>query len=166
MRAIRTRTSRRGLPWRHTRKAWRQIFAETGSTKEGLDEQAVENRQAEHGFNELATKERDSVLKLFVETFKDAMVIVLLAVAAIQMVMGHAAESLIIFAVLMINAIVSVIQTRKAEGSLDALKSLSAPMAKVKRAGAKADHSGKGIGCRRYRQLGRRRLCPCGWPLG
>ena len=113
------------------------IFVETGSTKEGLDEQAVENRQAEHGFNELATKERDSALKLFVETFKDAMVLVLLAVAAIQMAMGHAAESLIIFAVLMINSIVSIIQTRKAEGSLDALKSLSAPMAKVKRAGAR-----------------------------
>ena len=116
-------------------KSLENIFAETGSTKEGLDEQSVKTKQAEHGFNELETKERDSVLKLFVETFKDAMVLVLLAVATIQMVMGHAAESLIIFAVLMINAIVSVIQTRKAEGSLDALKSLSAPMAKVKRAG-------------------------------
>ena len=118
-------------------KSLETIFAETGSTREGLDEQFVETRQAERGFNELATKERDSVLKLFVETFKDAMVLVLLAVAAIQMAMGHAAESLIIFAVLMINAVVSIIQTRKAEGSLDALKSLSAPMAKVKRAGAR-----------------------------
>ena len=118
-------------------KSLETIFAETGSTREGLDEQFVETRQAERGFNELATKERDSVLKLFVETFKDAMVLVLLAVAAIQMAMGHAAESLIIFAVLMINAVVSIIQTRKAEGSLDALRSLSAPMAKVKRAGAR-----------------------------
>ena len=94
-------------------KSLENIFAETGSTKEGLDEQSVKTKQAEHGFNELETKERDSVLKLFVETFKDAMVLVLLAVATIQMVMGHAAESLIIFAVLMINAIVSVIQTSR-----------------------------------------------------
>nr|WP_108032142.1 cation-translocating P-type ATPase C-terminal domain-containing protein [Trichococcus patagoniensis] len=107
-------------------KSLETIFAEIGSSKDGLDIRTVETRQAEYGFNELETKERDSVLKLFVETFKDAMVMVLLAVAAIQMVVGHAAESLIIFAVLMINAIVSVIQTRKAEGSLDALKSLSA----------------------------------------
>jgi len=118
-------------------KSLETIFSETKSTKDGLDERTVESRQAEHGFNELGTKERDSVLKLFIETFQDAMVLVLLAVAAIQMGMGHAAESLIIFAVLMINAVVSVIQTRKAEGSLDALKSLSAPMAKVKRDGAR-----------------------------
>jgi len=118
-------------------KSLETIFSETKSTKDGLEERTVESRQAEHGFNELGTKERDSVLKLFIETFKDAMMLVLLAVAAIQMVMGHAAESLIIFAVLMINSVVSVIQTRKAEGSLDALKSLSAPMAKVKRDGAR-----------------------------
>ena len=116
-------------------KSLETIFAETNSTNEGLNEQTVENRQAENGFNELKTKERDSILKLFLETFRDAMVLVLLAVAAIQIVMGHAAESLIILAVLMINAGVSVVQTRKAEGSLEALKSLSAPMAKVKRAG-------------------------------
>ena len=48
-------------------KSLETIFAETGSTREGLDEQFVETRQAERGFNELATKERDSVLKLFVQ---------------------------------------------------------------------------------------------------
>ena len=77
-------------------KSLETIFAETNSTNEGLNEQTVENRQAENGFNELKTKERDSILKLFLETFRDAMVLVLLAVAAIQIVMGHAAESLII----------------------------------------------------------------------
>ena len=118
-------------------KSLETVFVETESSKEGIDEGTVKSRQAEHGFNELEEKERDSVLKLFIETFRDAMVMVLLAVATIQMVMGHAAESLIIFTVLMINAIISVIQTRKAEGSLDALKNLSAPMAKVKRAGVR-----------------------------
>src|SRR5699024_4866310 len=87
--------------------------------------------------NELKQKKRDSVLKLFLETFKDAMVIVLLIVAVIQVLLGEVTESLIIFAVLMINSILSVVQTRKAEGSLDALKNMSAPSAKVQRNGKK-----------------------------
>lgn len=50
------------------------------------------------------------------------MVIVLLIVAVVQMIMGAHVESIVIFAVLLLNSVVSVIQTKKAEGSLDALK--------------------------------------------
>lgn len=63
------------------------------------------------------------------------MVIVLLIVAIVQMIMGAHVESIVIFAVLLLNSVVSVIQTKKAEGSLDALKSLSAPNANVIRDG-------------------------------
>ena len=59
------------------------------------------------------------------------MVIILLIVAVIQLLMGAHVESIVIFAVLLLNSFVSVIQTKKAEGSLDALKSLSAPDAIV-----------------------------------
>ena len=61
------------------------------------------------------------------------MVIVLLIVAIVQMIMGSTIESLVIFAVLLLNSVVSVIQTKKAENSLDALKKLSSPSAKVLR---------------------------------
>lgn len=113
------------------------LLSELKSTPNGLQTSEVNARLEEHGHNELKTKAKDSVLKLFLETFKDAMVIVLLIVAVIQILMGSVVESFIIFAVLMINSVISVVQTKKAEGSLDALKNMSAPLAKAIRNGEK-----------------------------
>ena len=118
-------------------KSLERILAELGSSPQGLADAQVKDKREQFGFNELAAQEKESLFMLFLNTFKDAMVIVLLLVASIQLVMGHAMESLIIFAVLMINAVISVLQTRKAESSLDALKELSAPEAKVIRNGVK-----------------------------
>lgn len=113
------------------------LLSELKSTPNGLQTDEVKARLEENGYNELKTKAKDSVLKLFLETFKDAMVIVLLIVAVVQILMGSVVESFIIFAVLMINSVVSVVQTKKAEGSLDALKNMSAPLAKAIRNGEK-----------------------------
>ena len=118
-------------------KSLERILAELDSSPQGLADEQVKDKREQFGFNELAAQEKESLFKLFLNTFKDAMVIVLLLVASIQLVMGHAMESLIIFAVLMINAVISVVQTRKADSSLDALKELSAPEAKVMRNGVK-----------------------------
>lgn len=119
-------------------KDMEQIYQDLEASREGLSDAEVKRRQERDGLNELKQKKKDSVLKLFLETFKDAMVVVLLIVAIIQMLLGEVTESLIIFAVLMINSILSVVQTRKAEGSLDALKNMSAPSAKVLRNGKKS----------------------------
>lgn len=105
------------------------------SQKEGLSYQEAKDRLEKNGYNQLKEAPKKTSFALFLETFKDAMVIVLLVVAVIQMIMGSYIESLVIFAVLLMNSVVSVIQTKKAEGSLDALKSLSAPDAKVIRNG-------------------------------
>lgn len=113
------------------------ILKELQTSPKGLQDAEVKARQERDGLNELKQKAKDSVLKLFLATFKDAMVIVLLIVAVIQMALGSVVESLIIFAVLMINSVISVIQTKKAESSLDALSSLSAPESKVIRNGVK-----------------------------
>ncbi|EUJ19030.1 putative cation (calcium) transporting ATPase [Listeria aquatica FSL S10-1188] len=77
------------------------------------------------------------VWQLFLETFKDPMVIVLVIAALVQLALGEVIESLIIFIVLIVNAIISVVQTKKAESSLDALREMSAPEAKVLRDGEK-----------------------------
>ncbi|MGX6961633.1 cation-translocating P-type ATPase [Vagococcus xieshaowenii] len=116
-------------------QAIEDVLEETGSQLNGLPQEVVEQKQASFGFNELAGKEKKSSLALFIDTFKDAMVIVLLVVTMIQVVMGAHIEALVIFSVLMLNSIVSVVQAKKAEGSLDALKNLSAPEAKVLRDG-------------------------------
>lgn len=103
--------------------------------QEGLTQTQATERLEKYGYNQLKEAKKKSSVVLFLETFKDAMVIVLLIVAVIQMAMGAHVESIVIFAVLLLNSLVSVIQTKKAEGSLDALKSLSAPDAKVIREG-------------------------------
>lgn len=107
------------------------------SAKTGLTTAEVAKRLERDGYNELKDKLRDPLWKLFLETFKDSMVIVLLAAALVQILIGEVVESLIIFAVLLLNSVISVVQTRKAEGSLDALKEMSAPEAKVIRNGEK-----------------------------
>lgn len=112
-------------------KSLQHILKELGSSFAGLADPQVKAQRETYGYNELQAKEQASLWSLFLDTFKDAMVIVLLIVASVQLVMGHAMESLIIFAVLLINSVISVVQTRKAESSLDALKQLSAPEAKV-----------------------------------
>lgn len=63
--------------------------------------------------------------------------IVLLLVAFVQLFLGEFVESLVIFIVLMINSVVAVVQTKRAESSLDALRQMSAPSAKVLRNGEK-----------------------------
>ncbi len=117
-------------------KKMTDLYHELDSNENGLSGDAVEQRLAAHGFNELQSKAKTPLWKVFLETFKDAMVIVLLIVAVVQIVMGHPLESVVIFAVLLLNSVVSVIQTKKAENSLDALKKLSSPSAKVLRNGA------------------------------
>ncbi|WP_027108263.1 cation-translocating P-type ATPase [Lacticigenium naphthae] len=111
------------------------IFQELDTSKKGLTNEEVKRRQESDGLNELKQKESTSTLKLFLNVFKDPMVIVLLIVAVIQIILGEAIESLIIFTVLIINAILSVVQTKKAESSLNSLRDMSAPSATVIRNG-------------------------------
>lgn len=90
-----------------------EVLEELEATTEGLKQSEAEKRVKEFGYNELADKEQVATWKLFLETFKDPMVIVLLAAAGIQILLGEIAESLIIFLVLIINSVISVIQTKK-----------------------------------------------------
>ncbi|MFP4978087.1 cation-translocating P-type ATPase [Paenibacillus sp. CN-4] len=108
---------------------------ELNSTDAGLTAAEAGARLASEGYNELKGKKKDPLWKLFLENFKDPMVIVLLVAAGVQIALGHVMESVIIFVVLILNAVISVVQTRKAESSLDALRQMSAPEAKVIRDG-------------------------------
>lgn len=104
-----------------------ETLEEVGSSASGLTSAEVDNRLAKEGYNELKGKAKDPLWKLFLENFKDPMVIVLLIAATVQIVMGHIMESVIIFVVLILNAVISVVQTRKAESSLDALRKCPHP---------------------------------------
>ena len=97
-------------------------------------EQAKRN-QKEYGFNELAEGKKKSVVQIFLEQFKDFLVIILIISAIISGFLGDAESAAVIFIVITINAILGTVQTVKAEQSLNSLKELSAPEAKVIRDG-------------------------------
>ncbi|RDY29342.1 cation-translocating P-type ATPase [Romboutsia weinsteinii] len=119
------------------KKTSEKVIRHLSSDISGLSNQEAEKRLSKNGYNELEEKEKTPTWKLFVESFKDPLVIILLIAALVQVFLGEIVESAIIFAVLILNSILGVVQTKKAEGSLASLKQLSVPNAKVIRANAK-----------------------------
>ncbi|OCA84377.1 ATPase [Bacillus sp. FJAT-27225] len=114
-----------------------EVLQSVESSREGLKEEEVQHRLERDGYNEIKDKEKVPTWKLFLETFKDPMVIVLVIAAGVQLILGEVVEALIILLVLILNSIISVVQTKKAEGSLEALRNMSAPEAKIIRGGTK-----------------------------
>ncbi|MER2064261.1 MAG: HAD-IC family P-type ATPase, partial [Alkalibacterium sp.] len=112
------------------------VLKSVNTAREGLSQSEAEKRLEENGYNEISRKDKKSIFTLFIESFKDPMVIVLLIVAIVQVAIGEWIESLIIFVVLILNAILSVVQTKKAEDSLESLEKMSAPSANVYRNGS------------------------------
>ena len=96
--------------------------------------QAREN-QEKYGFNELVEGKKKSIMQIFLEQFKDFLVIILIISAVISGILGDAESAIVIFVVITMNAILGTVQTVKAEQSLNSLKQLSAPEAKVARDG-------------------------------
>lgn len=97
-------------------------------------EQAKKN-QEKYGSNELVEGKKKSTLQIFLEQFKDFLVIILIIAAVVSGFLGDAESSIVIFVVITVNAILGTVQTVKAEQSLNSLKKLSAPEAKVIRDG-------------------------------
>ncbi|MGM9534628.1 MAG: cation-transporting P-type ATPase, partial [Intestinibacter sp.] len=110
-----------------------QVLNDLNSNLTGLSKEEAKLRLEKYGFNQLNEKPKKPTWKLFLESFKDPLVIILLIAAFTQIFLGDTVESFIIFAVLAINAVLGVVQTKKAESSLDSLKKLSVPNAKVLR---------------------------------
>lgn len=108
-------------------------------TKEGLSTEQVNKSREENGFNELTEKKKKSVLVVFLEQFKDLLVGILIVAALISMATGDVESTLVIFAVIIMNAILGTVQNVKAEQSLNSLKALSSPNAKVIRNGVKVE---------------------------
>ncbi|MGF0017628.1 cation-translocating P-type ATPase [Sporofaciens sp. SGI.106] len=97
-------------------------------------EQAKKN-QEQYGLNELVEGKKKSIAQIFLEQYKDFLVIILIAAAIISGFLGDVESAAVILIVITINAILGTVQTVKAEQSLNSLKQLSAPEAKVMRDG-------------------------------
>lgn len=105
--------------------------------KSGLTSEQVKRRLEENGYNELKEGKKDSRIIKFLNQFKETLTIILLIAAAISFLVEPSewVDSVIILVVVLLNAILGVVQENKAEKSLEALKSMSAPTAKVIRNG-------------------------------
>ena len=112
-----------------------EIFQEFQSNPNGLSEEQVVANREKHGENKLYEKKKKSVLQVFLEQFKDLLVIILIIAALISLSTGNIESTIVIITVLILNAILGTVQYLKAEKSLESLKNLSAPIAKVIRNG-------------------------------
>ncbi len=106
------------------------------TTAGGLTSQEAVSRLETYGPNALAEGPRKSLFVVFLEQFKDFLVLILLASALINGLMGDISSSVVILVVITMNAILSTVQHYKSEQSLKSLKALSAPSAKVLRDGS------------------------------
>ncbi|MBN2883857.1 MAG: HAD-IC family P-type ATPase, partial [Clostridia bacterium] len=112
-----------------------EIYSSLATGENGLTEEEAEKRLIEHGKNMLSEKKKKTLLGRFFYQFKDVMVLVLLVAAIIAGAFGEWADSLIILAIVIINAIIGVFQESKAEKALEALMSMSKPYANIVRNG-------------------------------
>lgn len=115
----------------------------TGS--DGLSTKQAEENLAKYGKNALVEGKKKTAFQVFLEQFKDLMVIILIIAAVISAFTGDLESTLVIIAVLILNAILGTVQHVKAEKSLESLKSLSSPSAKVLRNGEKIEIDSKDV---------------------
>ena len=102
----------------------------------GLTHVQVEQRRKQYGFNELEEQKGITIWGMFLNQFKEFLVLLLIAAAAVSLAIRETTDAVVILAVVLLNAVLGVIQEYKAEKSLAALKTLSAPTAKVVRESA------------------------------
>lgn len=122
-----------------------EILKRFNVTSSGLSEQGVARSLEKHGYNALAESKKKSAVIVFLEQFKDLLVFILIAAAVISMVSGNVESTIVIFAVIILNAILGTVQHFKAEKSLDSLRAMSSPIAKVVRNGVKLEVPSKEV---------------------
>ena len=105
------------------------------AARSGLSSREAAVRKEEFGPNALRAGEKRSALQVFLDQFKDLLVIILIIAAVISMISGDVESTAVILVVITVNAVLGTVQTVKAEQSLNSLKQLSAPTAKVIRDG-------------------------------
>lgn len=122
-----------------------EIFSCIGGKKEGLTKEEAEELLKEKGENVLKEGKKKTVVQVFLEQFCDLLVIILIVAACISLLSGNTDSTIVIFVVIILNAVLGTVQYAKAQKSLDSLKALSSPKAKVLRNGEKMEISSKDV---------------------
>ena len=122
-----------------------EVLEKLGVTTDGLSSDKAKELLEKNGRNVLQEGKKKSVLQVFLSQFADLLVIILIVAAIISLVSGNVESTIVIFAVIILNAILGTAQHVKAEKSLESLKSLSSPNAKVIRDGIKIEIDSKDV---------------------
>ena len=101
------------------------------NAKKGLTQLEVKKRQEEKGLNKLKEKEGKSLVKMVLEQFKDFLIIILIIASVLSIILGDYVEGIVILVIVVLNAILGVVQEKRASNALSALKNMAAPKAKV-----------------------------------
>ncbi len=124
---------------RYYQKSVEDTLASLGVSDQGLTDAEVTRKRQEQGFNELLETDKKSFVEVFLEQFKDVLVLILIVAAGLSLLLGKWESSIVIMIVVLLNAMLGAIQYVKTEQSLQSLKALSSPKAKVMRNGEKVE---------------------------
>jgi Ca2+-transporting ATPase len=122
--------------WHH--KDIAEVVAALESSPQGLGSSEARQRLERHGRNELRVKPSKQLPAMIAEQFKDLFILILMAAAVVAGLLGDTVEAIAIFAIVVLNAIIGVIQEYRAEKALEALRGMAAPVATVVRDGVPA----------------------------
>lgn len=116
-----------------------EVISSLNSSFHGLSQQEAQKRLAEFGPNELVKKEKISPWAIFLEQFKNFLIIVLLAAALLSAVVGEAVDAILIGTIVILAGVLGFFQEYRAEQALEALKKMAAPTASVIRDGKETE---------------------------
>lgn len=121
------------MPW-HTKKL-EEVYQVVNTSEKGLSDTEAAERLKQNGKNELRAKPPKTLLQMLKEQILDPMVCILIVAAVISAVLQEWTEAGVIFAIVILNAAIGIVQEKKAQSSLEALRDMSAPTARVLRQG-------------------------------
>jgi Ca2+-transporting ATPase len=115
------------------------VFRDLQSSAQGITEQEARIRVERFGPNVLQEKEKKTLFMIFLDQFRDFMILVLIAAAAISGIIGELSDTVAIIVIVLLNAVIGFVQEYRAEKAMAALKKMSAPYATVVRQGRPGD---------------------------
>ena len=122
-----------------------EVLEAMNVTTDGHSRKEADELLLKHGENALAEGKKKTALQVFLSQFADLLVVILIIAAVISIFSGNLESTIVIFAVIILNAVLGTVQHVKAEKSLESLKSLSSPSAKVIRDGQKIEIDSKKV---------------------
>lgn len=112
-----------------------QVYHTLQGSAKGLSDVQAAERLKQYGYNELKAKPPKAITAMLKEQITDPMVLILVAAAGLSFLLGETIEAAVIFTIVIVNAFIGIVQEKKAQSALEALRGISAPTARVLRDG-------------------------------